>query len=89
LPDSANTSIDLSSPFNFRGIITGRSMSGTTLTLDLLGTGTATATFAGNDWSRTTYAFDTAAPTPEPGTLVLLGGPAALALLRSRRKNPS
>jgi hypothetical protein len=89
LPDSSGTTIDLSSPFSFRGVITGRSIAGTTLTLDLFAAGTATATFAGNDWARTTYAFDAAAPTPEPGTLILLGGPALFALLRSRRKNPS
>lgn len=83
LPDSSGTAINLSSPFSFRGVITGRSQAGAALTFNFFGSGTATATFAGNDWFGTTYAF--AAPTPEPGTLLLLGGPAALALLRRRR----
>jgi hypothetical protein len=83
LPDSSGGAINFSAPFSFRGAFTGRSDAGTTLTFSFFGSGTATASFAGNDWFHTTYAF--AAPTPEPGTLLLLGGPAALAFLRRRR----
>jgi hypothetical protein len=82
LPDSTNGQVRLSSPFSFEGVISGRTLAGAALTLSLFGTGVGTATFAGNDWFATSYQF--AAATPEPGTLVLLGGP-ALALLRRRR----
>ena len=85
LPDSENGDVRRSTPFSFQGVITGRTLAGAPLTLSLFGTGTATATFAGNDWFATSYQF--AAATPEPGTLLLLGGP-ALALLRRRRARP-
>ena len=83
LPDSSNGAIRLSSPFTLEGVISGRTLAGEARTFSLFGTGTATAFFGGNDWGGTTYEF--AAATPEPGTLLLLGGPAAFALLRRRR----
>lgn len=83
LPDSSGGVEHLRSPFVFRGVIVGLSLAGETRTFDLSGTGTGTSTFAGNDWFATTYAF--ASPTPEPGTLLLLAGPAAVALIRRRR----
>jgi hypothetical protein len=83
VPDSSNSSIQVSRPFSFDGVITGRTLAGEARTFSLFGTGTASATFAGNDWFATSYQF--AAATPEPGTLLLIGGPAALALLRRRR----
>ena len=85
LPDSTNIAINVLSPFSFRGVFVGRSTAGETLTFNFFGGGLATASFFDNDWFATTYRFDAAAPTPEPGTLLLLAGPAALALLRRRR----
>jgi hypothetical protein len=84
LPNSANIAVNLNSPFSFRGVLVGRSTAGETLTFNFFGGGTATSMFFDNGWFATTYRFD-AAPTPEPGTLLLLGGPAVLALLRRRR----
>ena len=84
LPDSANTTVDVSSPFSFLGLVTARSIAGTAIAWDLTGSGIATATFANNDWTRTAYEFGAA--TPEPGTLLLLGGP-VLALLRRRSRS--
>lgn len=89
LPTSANTPINLTSPFTFRGTIVGRSTEGETLTFNFFGSGTATSTFFDNDWFGTTYRFDAAGPVPEPGTLLLLGGPAAVALLRRRCASPA
>ena len=83
LPDSSGTRVDLTSPFTFTGVIVGRSTGGETRTFNFLGSGTAATTFLNNEWFGTRYEF--ADPTPEPGTLLLLGGPAALALLRRRR----
>lgn len=83
-PNSSTSAITLSSPFSFRGTIVGRSLAGETQTFNFFGGGTATSTFLDNDWFATTYRFEAAAPTPEPGTLLLLGGPAAFALLRRR-----
>jgi hypothetical protein len=85
LPSSSNSAINLTSPFSFRGTIVGRTLAGETQTFNFFGGGTATSTFLDNDWFGTTYRFDPAAATPEPGTLLLLGGPAAFALLRRRR----
>jgi hypothetical protein len=83
LPDSSNGTFQVSRPFSFDGVIMARSLAGEARTFSLVANGTATARFGGNDWFSTTYQF--AAATPEPGTLLLMGGPAALALLRRRR----
>lgn len=85
-PNPSTGAITLTSPFSFRGTIVGRSLAGETQTFNFFGGGTATSTFLDNDWFATTYRFEAAAPTPEPGTLLLLGGPAAFALLRRRRQ---
>ena len=85
LPNSS-TAITLSSPFSFRGVVIGRSTAGETQTFNFFGGGTATSTFFDNRWFGTTYRFEASPAVPEPGTLLLLTGPAALALWRNRRR---
>ena len=87
LPNGPSTTVNLSSPFSFRGTIVGRSTEGETLTFNFFGGGTATATFFDNKWFSTSYRFEGVGPVPEPGTLLLLGGPALLALLRRHRSS--
>ena len=82
VPDSTTAAATLTSPFAFRGVITARSESGERLTFNFAGSGSATATFLNNNWFATSYQF--AAATPEPGTLLLIGGPAILAAMRRR-----
>ena len=85
VPDSSNDARNVMSPFSFDGVITARSLAGETRTFSLSGIGLATARFTANDWVGTTYQF--AAATPEPGTLLLLGGPALALLRRLRARN--
>lgn len=88
LPNSS-TAITLSSPFAFRGVIVGRSTAGVTQTFNFFGGGTATSMFFDNQWFSTTYRFEAPPAVPEPGTLLLLAGPSALALWRKRRSQRS
>jgi len=74
--------------FVFHGLITGTSDAGITRMFRLHGKGTATLFFGDNDWFSTDYKFAaaSAAPVPEPGTLLLFGSGAVAAFIRRRRQ---
>ena len=67
-------------PFVFRGAMSGISDQGVRGTFDFIGSGQAGVGFQFSTWTGTTYRFESAAPTPEPGTWWLLGTAVALGI---------
>lgn len=87
-PPPSTLSTVVVTPFTFAGTLTGVHH-GDTLTLDLIGHGTARALYLGNEgWIRTEYSFSAApASTPEPASWLLLATGAA-GLIANRRRYP-
>lgn len=88
LPDtSGDRSFTSAGQFLFRGLITGTSDAGRSVTFNLAGSGRTAAFFANNDWFSTTYSFAAApAAVPEPGTLLLFATGATAAMARRRKQ---
>ena len=88
-----------SAPFQFFGTLTATATTGgreQLFTADLFGTGTARLNLAlsgdryvPEEAASLSYKFESAAPTPEPGSFVLLGTAVAGLIARRRLKNPA
>ena len=74
--------------FRFAAAVTGTTTTGLSRTIDLTGSGSATASWNTRfGWVSTNYQFENPAAVPEPASLLLLGsGVAAIGALRRRRR---
>jgi hypothetical protein len=78
-------------PFRFSGLLTGAPLDGSTgsnVEVALAGRGRAQLGAIGEDgnWAFTLYTFESAAPVPEPGSILLLGTAAVGLGARLRRR---
>jgi hypothetical protein len=91
---SAPVTVSTFAPFRFSGLLTGAPLNGSTgsdVEVALAGRGRAQIGALGEDgnWFFTMYTFESAAPIPEPGTIVLLGTAAVGLGARLRRRRGS
>ena len=86
VPAENGVSFSNSARFTLDGTATGTSASGQTTAVDLRGTGLVRLGFHSGSWFSSEYRFDDAAPTPEPGSLLLLASGGAWIATRVRRR---
>jgi hypothetical protein len=93
VPPGAGLGVSTTAPFRFSGVLTGilDGSNGHDVEVALTGRGRAqVGTHPDGHWAFTLYAFEPAAPIPEPGTILLLGttGLGLAARLRRRSRHP-
>jgi hypothetical protein len=91
---SAPLTLSTFTPFRFSGSLTGAPLNGSAgsdVEVALAGRGRAQMAANGEDgnWAFTLYTFESAAPIPEPGTIILLGTAAVGLGARLRRRRGS